>query len=220
MRMPSCAPRPVPTSSAVGVASPRAHGQAMISTATAAVKAGLRAARRMRSQTAQRGEREHEHHRDEHRGDAVGEPLHGRLAGLRGRDEPADLREPRLLADAGRAHDERARRVDRRAGHLVAGADVDRHGLAGQQRRVERGRAADHDAVGGDLLAGPDDELVAHVQLRDRHPALDAVSTTSATSLAPRSSSARSASPARRRERCSAYRPASRNVVTTAATSK
>ena len=39
---PSWAPRPVPTSSAVGVASPRAHGQAMISTATAAVKANVR----------------------------------------------------------------------------------------------------------------------------------------------------------------------------------
>src|SRR5882757_7650529 len=36
---PSCAPRPVPTINAVGVASPRAHGQAMISTATVAVKA-------------------------------------------------------------------------------------------------------------------------------------------------------------------------------------
>ena len=36
---PSCAPRPVPTISAVGVASPSAHGQAMISTATAAVNA-------------------------------------------------------------------------------------------------------------------------------------------------------------------------------------
>ena len=41
MRMPSCAPRPVPTSSAVGVASPSAHGQAMISTATAAVNAAV-----------------------------------------------------------------------------------------------------------------------------------------------------------------------------------
>ena len=39
MRMPSCAPRPVPTSRAVGVARPRAHGQAMIRTATAAVNA-------------------------------------------------------------------------------------------------------------------------------------------------------------------------------------
>ncbi len=39
IRMPSWAPRPVPTISAVGVASPSAHGQAMISTATAAVNA-------------------------------------------------------------------------------------------------------------------------------------------------------------------------------------
>ncbi len=41
MRMPSWAPRPVPTISAVGVARPRAHGQAMIRTATAAVKAAV-----------------------------------------------------------------------------------------------------------------------------------------------------------------------------------
>ena len=39
MTMPSCAPRPVPTMIAVGVARPSAHGQAMISTATAAVNA-------------------------------------------------------------------------------------------------------------------------------------------------------------------------------------
>ncbi len=37
--MPSWAPRPVPTSSAVGVASPSAHGQATMSTATAALNA-------------------------------------------------------------------------------------------------------------------------------------------------------------------------------------
>ena len=39
IRMPSCAPRPVPTRIAVGVARPIAHGQAMIRTATAAVNA-------------------------------------------------------------------------------------------------------------------------------------------------------------------------------------
>ena len=39
IRMPSCAPRPVPTRSAVGVARPSAQGQAMMRTATAAVKA-------------------------------------------------------------------------------------------------------------------------------------------------------------------------------------
>jgi hypothetical protein len=41
MSSPSCAPRPVPTMSAVGVARPSAHGHAMISTATAAVKANV-----------------------------------------------------------------------------------------------------------------------------------------------------------------------------------
>ncbi len=43
MSRPSWAPRPVPTSSAVGVARPRAQGQAMISTATAAAKASVAA---------------------------------------------------------------------------------------------------------------------------------------------------------------------------------
>ncbi|MPM67994.1 hypothetical protein SDC9_114920 [bioreactor metagenome] len=41
IRMPSWAPRPVPTSRAVGVARPRAQGQATMSTATAAVKAAV-----------------------------------------------------------------------------------------------------------------------------------------------------------------------------------
>ena len=41
MRMPSSAPRPVPTSRAVGVARPSAQGQAMIRTATAVVMAVL-----------------------------------------------------------------------------------------------------------------------------------------------------------------------------------
>ena len=39
IRIPSCAPRPVPTSRAVGVASPSAHGHATIRTATAAANA-------------------------------------------------------------------------------------------------------------------------------------------------------------------------------------
>ena len=41
MTTPSWAPRPVPTMIPSGVASPRAHGQAMISTATAALNAAL-----------------------------------------------------------------------------------------------------------------------------------------------------------------------------------
>ncbi len=39
IRMPACAPRPTPTMSAVGVASPSAHGQAITSTAVARISA-------------------------------------------------------------------------------------------------------------------------------------------------------------------------------------
>ena len=39
MRIPSAAPRPVPTMIAMGVASPSAHGHAMMRTATALIRA-------------------------------------------------------------------------------------------------------------------------------------------------------------------------------------
>ena len=81
MRMPSWAPRPVPTISAVGVASPRAHGQAMISTATAAVKATWRSLAGAEPEPeGADGEGDDDGH--EHGRDPVGEALHGGLAGL------------------------------------------------------------------------------------------------------------------------------------------
>ena len=96
MRMPSWAPRPVPTSRAVGVARPSAHGQAMMSTATAAVNATVGALAGAEPE-AERGDGEAEHDRHEDARDAVGEALHRRLAGLRlrrpaGRSAPARCR--------------------------------------------------------------------------------------------------------------------------------
>ena len=111
---PSCAPRPVPTIRAVGVARPSAHGQAMISTATAAVNAND-AALAGAEPEAERGDRERDDHRHEDRRDAVGEPLHRRLAGLRVGHQPGDLGERGVLADARRADDQPPAGVDRRA---------------------------------------------------------------------------------------------------------
>ena len=78
IRMPSWAPRPVPTSSAVGVASPRAHGQAMISTATAAVNAA--AASCAGQQPDDEGQRRATPRTTGTKtaGDPVGQPLHRR----------------------------------------------------------------------------------------------------------------------------------------------
>ena len=124
---------------------------------------------------AERRDGEADDDRDEDARDAVGEPLDGRLAGLGLGHEPRDLRERGVGADPGRAHDEAAAGVDRRARDLVAGLLLDRHRLAGEQRLVDGARALLDDAVGGDLLAGPDDEAVADGELLDRDAALGAV---------------------------------------------
>ena len=102
---PSWAPRPVPTMSAVGVASPSAHGQAMISTATAAVNAKV-ALSPVPSQKPSVATASADHDRHEDAGHPIGEPLHRRLAGLRLGDQPSDLGECGVGADLRGAHDE------------------------------------------------------------------------------------------------------------------
>jgi hypothetical protein len=99
MRMPSWAPRPVPTSSAVGVASPRAQGQAMIRTATAAVKAAV-AEWPVMSQN-RGGQRQTDDDGDEHGRDPVGESLDVGLAVLGVLDEAGHLGELGVGTDAG-----------------------------------------------------------------------------------------------------------------------
>ena len=67
IRMPSSAPRPVATITAVGTASPMAQGQAMISTATAAAKARTAGAVRQQYQTTKVAMASDDHHRHEDR---------------------------------------------------------------------------------------------------------------------------------------------------------
>ncbi len=162
IRMPSWAPRPVPTSSAVGVARPSAHGQAMISTATAAVNArrcrcaGGQPARRASPPTGRsRRARTPPDTRSARRCTAA-------LPVCASVDQPGHLRQLGVGADAGRAHDQAAAGVDRGADDGVAGADLDRDRLAGEHATRRRPSVpVDDDAVGGDLLARPHDEPVA-----------------------------------------------------------
>ena len=163
---PSCAPRPVPTINAVGVARPSAHGQAMISTATAAVNAVLALAPASEP-AGERQERDHDHDGDEDRGDAVREPLHRGLARLGRLDQARDLRERRVGADLRRAHDHPAVAVERRPGHVRSDGDLDRQRLACEQRLVDRRLALDDDAVGRHLLARAHDEQIADAELGD-----------------------------------------------------
>ena len=76
-----------------------------------------------------------------------------------------DLREQRVRADALGAHHERPRAVDGAADDRVARLLLDRDRLAGDHRLVDRARAFDDDAVDRDLLARPDAQPIAGLDL-------------------------------------------------------
>jgi hypothetical protein len=124
---------------------------------------------------AEGGDRDQQDHGHEDTGDPVGQPLHLGLAALRVLHQLRRPRQLRVRADPGRLDHQPAPGVHRGAGDGVADGDVHRHGLAGQQGGVHRRGALGHRAVGGDLLAGPYDEPVAHGQPGHRYPHLASV---------------------------------------------
>ena len=166
IRMPSWAPRPVPARSPTGVASPSAHGQAMTSTATAAVKA----ARSSASLTAGPA--------------ASSQPANVMTAMTRTTGTNTALMRSarramgalpvcawetsrpiwaRVVSEPTRVARTRSRPEVLMVAPVTVAvrADLHGHGFAGDQGGVHGGGAVDHDAVGGDLLAGPDHDLVA-----------------------------------------------------------
>ena len=166
IRMPRRAPRPVPTSSAVGVARPSAQGQAMTSTA-------------MATSSARDGSPVATHHPAKVSAASTSTTgtntadtrsarrCTGRLGGLGALDEPGDAGERGVGADPGGLDDQPPGGVDAPAGELVARGDVDGERLPGDERRVDRAAAVDDPAVGGDLLAGPHHEPVADDEVVD-----------------------------------------------------
>ena len=117
--------------------------------------------------TDQRHDRQDHHRRDEHGAHPVGQALHRSAAALGLLDQADDLGQGGVGADLGGLDHQRAVGVDRGTDHGVAGADLDRDGLAGQQGQVDGGVALDDQAVGGHLLARAHDEAVAHDEIVD-----------------------------------------------------
>ena len=174
IRMPSCDARPVPVSSAVGVASPSAHGQAMTSTVTAAVNAAWRSpvktiqrTKVMTAMTSTIGTKT-ELIRSASR--AIGAlPA---CAWLTSRPICASVvSEPTRVARTSSLPG----RVDGGAGDGVVHIHFHRHGFTGEQGGVDGGMAVHHIAVGGDLLARPDHHDVAGDQVGGRYLLLGAV---------------------------------------------
>ena len=223
MRMPSCAPRPVPTSSAVGVARPSAHGHAMISTATAAVNAAWAPAPVAShttsvpsASTSTTGTNTAEI-RSARRctgalpvcACATSRPIcASRVSAPTRVARTTSAPEEFTVAPVTSSPGPTSTGTGSPVSSDVSSADVP-DTTTPSVATFSPGRTAN---------SSPTRSRSTGTRCSVRRPSGPV--TTSATSFAPRSSSARSASPARRRERCSANRPASRNVVTTAATSK
>ena len=162
IRMPFSAPSPVPTMTAVGVASPRAHGQAMTRTETKLSSARLKTGSGTRNyQTAKVTRADPEDDGDEDGGDLVRQPLDRGLGSLRLLDEADDPRQRRLGADPRRPEREAPGPVERRGEDLRPRLLGDRHALPGQHRLVDAGIPGDDHAVRRDLLPGPDNDEIA-----------------------------------------------------------
>ena len=122
----------------IGVARPSAHGQAMISTATALTSAYARRGSGPSHHHSDEGQRrDAEHRRHEPRRDTIGERLDRRAAALRFGDHLHDAREHRVAAHAFGAHQEAAGAIHRAAGDGVAGRFLDRQRFAGEHGFID-----------------------------------------------------------------------------------
>ncbi len=107
--MPFSAPLPMPTIRLIGVASPRAHGQAMISTGHGCDQGVDQLRLRAKIEPDHEGEHGQDHHdRHEVAGNRVGQACDGGLAVLGVLHHLDDLRQGSILADLGCAEFERA----------------------------------------------------------------------------------------------------------------
>ena len=96
---------------------------------------------------------------------AVHEALYWCLGRLCIRDQLGHLGQYRVLAHLGRSNFKLAGGINGRAGHCIAGADLNGHGLAGNHGGVDRRIAGNNDAIGGNLFARAYYEDIAYLQL-------------------------------------------------------
>ena len=177
IRMPAWAPLPVPTMIDSGVARPSAHGQAMISTATAETSASVNAGGGPGDEPDREG------------GDRDGDDRRARSTPeiasasrwIGALDAWACCTRRMIWASMVSAPTLAARTRSDPVLLMVAPMTVsparlvDRDRLAGDHRLVHRGLSGQDDGVDRDLLARPDHDLVADDDLLDRDLGLGAV---------------------------------------------
>ena len=214
---------------AIGVARPRAHGQAIISTATALTRAcAKRGSGPKKLHATNVSDRNCNHRRNKPRSHSISQPLNRSAAALRLADHLHDPRQQRLTAHTFGAHDQRPGSIHRRPNQPSSRLFADRNGFASNHRLVHRASAFEHRAIYRNLLAGTHAQPVTGPDLIERDVFFDVQfpARPSGASVQPRanfgerSSRARMAAPVRLRARSSSTWPSSTSVVIAAAASK
>jgi len=148
----------------IGVAKPRAQGQAMIRTATALARARAAActgaAAKLGSvpnhnQSAQRERGRAHHRRREPARHRIGQLLHRRAASLCGGTISMICASKVSLPTRSARIRNAPVLIERGARYPIAGGLGDRHGFAGDHRLVHAARAFQHNAIHRNLFAGP-----------------------------------------------------------------
>ena len=106
---------------------------------------------------------------------AIGEPAIARLALLGRQHQPTDLGEQRCAVGGVHLDLQRLRQIERAGIDLLARAHGQRRRLAGNQALIDLSRPFQHHAVGGDPLAGRNEQTIAGAKRMRRHLALRAV---------------------------------------------
>ena len=148
IRMPSCAPRPVPTGRAVGVARPRASGTGDDQHRHRSGE-GERGPRALAEPEPESADRDRDHHRREDPGDLVGQPLHLGLAGCAGSTRRAIWASWVSAPIREAVTSSRPWVLDAAAEHAVTRSDLGRRGFTGHGRGVHGRVPGDHPTVGG-----------------------------------------------------------------------
>ena len=178
MRTPICAPRPTPTMMETGVASPSAHGQAMMRTATATTRAcASRGSGPTSAHTANATDRDGDDDGNEDGRDPVRHPLDGCTGALSVGDHLHDAGQHRVASDLLGDHDQRPGLVDGAADDRVAGGLGGRHRLTGHQGLINRGASLFDRTVDRHLLARTDPQPVTELDLIEGHFFVGAVGT-------------------------------------------
>ena len=102
-------------------------------------------------------------------GDHVREFLNRGATALGVSDHLHDLREQGFRADPFGAHDERARAIDGRADHAIAGVLFHRNRFASHHRFIDGARAFDHGSINRNFFAGTHAQEIAGLRLIQRN---------------------------------------------------